>query len=272
MKNASNNSIALAARNLSLVASLALSLVGCNSAFSPVASVGTPGKHNDDGGGGSSGASAATSLYLGKIAPLTTVEHQIAGEITVPMGYPVSLRADAATAESFDWRGVPKNTKGMSDEGYSGKSAELNFAKAGDYSIRVIPVVKGQESNADAQVLLIHVMPVSFQHLNIKLFDANSGGGSGDGDGVKNGRGGRIQDQFPMGAAQVAANATLALRAISFPGGFEKMVEWRVDGAVQKDLGKDLSLTFSTEGVHRIEGADGAIEVTVTKDDQVIHH
>jgi hypothetical protein len=50
------------------------------------------------------------------------------------------------------------------------------------------------------------------------------------------------------------------------------MVEWRIDGQVQKDLGKDLSVTFSTEGVHRVEGADGAIEVTVTKDDQVIHH
>ena len=269
MFNASNTSIARSARNISLVASLALTLVGCNSAFSP--EVATPGKHQDDGGGGGS-ASAATSLYLGKLAPLTTVEHQVAGEITVPLGYPVSLRADAAAAQNFDWRGMPKGTKGMSDEGYSGKSAELNFTKAGNYQIRIIPVVNGQESAADAQILTIHVLPVSFQHVNIKLYDAKNGGGSSDGDGVKNGRGARMQDQFPMGAAQVAMNATLALRAISFPGGFEKMVEWRVDGAVQKDLGKDLSLTFSAEGVHRVEGADGSIEVTVTADDQVIHH
>lgn len=271
MLNSSSFSFARVARTISLVSALSLVLVGCNSVVGPQSSLsGDPGKHQDDGGGGNN-ANAVTSLFLGKIAPLTTAEHHISGEITVPMGYPVSLRAEAATAENFEWRGLPLSTKGMSDEGYRGKSAEINFATAGNYTIRVIPMVHGQQRASDAQILVVHVQPVTFKFVNFKLYALN-GPADGGGDGVKQGRGGRIQGRFPEGAAQVAMNASVELRALSFPGGFENMVEWRVDGQVQKELSKSLSLSFATAGTHRIEGADGAIEVTVTDDDQVIHH
>ena len=267
----SNTQIARVARNIALASSLAFALVGCNSALSPVSDggnvSGTPDGRYDDGGGASL-QSGPASIYMDKLAPLTTVEHQVSGEISVPLGYPVNLRADASNASSFLWKGLPKQA-GMSDEGYQAKSASMIFTKAGAYNVTIIPIQNGRERAANQARLTIRVLPVAFNQLHIRLSADGAGGGSSDGDGVKSGSARKL-GIMPSGATQVVVNAELNLKALSFPGGFESMVEWRIDGQAQKSLGKATKITFSTLGQHIVSGGDDELQVVVTEDDGVV--
>lgn len=265
----SSTQIARAARNFAFASSLAIALVGCNSVMSPVADNGngTPGNRNEDGGG-SSPQNGPVSVYLAKLAPLTTIEHQVSGEITVPLGYPVSLRADASNATDYLWKGLPKQA-GMTDEGYHASSASMTFSRAGVYNVLIIPVQAGRESAANQARLTIRVLPVAFNQLHIRLSADGASGGSGDGDGTKNGAP-RQQSIIPNGSAQVAVNADLSLKARSFPAGFESMVEWRIDGQAQKSLAKATKVNFSTMGDHTVQGGDAELLVEVTSDDGIV--
>ena len=158
----------------------------------------------------------------------------------------------------------------MSDEGYHAKSASMIFTRAGVYNVTIIPIQGGKERAANQTRLTIRVLPVTFNQLHIKLVaNDGAGGGSSDGDGVKNGSP-RQQRILPMGSTQVAVNAELSLKALSFPAGFESMVEWRIDGQAQKSLGKATRVSFSTLGDHTVEGGDDLLQVEVTVDDGVV--
>ncbi len=265
----SSTQIARVARNIALVSSLAFALVGCNSISSPVSDSGngTPDQRRDDGGGGSA-QNGPVSVYLAKLVPLTTMEHQVAGEITVPLGYPVNLRAEASNASDYLWKGLPKQA-GMTDEGYHAASASMTFSRAGVYNELIIPVQAGREQAANQARLTIRVLPVAFNQLHIRLSADGQVGGSGDGDGVKSGSARRLEI-LPSGSAQVAANVDLSLRARSFPAGFESMVEWRIDGQAQKSLAKATKINFSSIGQHIVSGGDDELQIEVTSDDGIV--
>src|SRR5262245_4755455 len=140
---------------IALAAPLFVLAVGCNSLVRPQlgstsGSAGGGGTgvqgtiHDDDGG--ATNAPAAAKLYLAPLAPLTRIEHRVSSAISVPMACPVSLRASASNSQSFVWKGLPVSGNSLSDEPVTGASAQMSFARAGEYTITAIPLVNGVEA------------------------------------------------------------------------------------------------------------------------------
>ena len=263
---------------IALSAPLFVFAVGCNSLVRPQlgSSSGSAGGggtgvqgtiHDDDGG--ATNAPAAAKLYLGALAPLTTIEHRVASAIAVPVSCPVTLRASASNSQNFVWKGLPVSGNSLSDEPVTGAVAQMSFARAGDYTITAIPLVNGIEAPSQATRLLVHALPYQFRQIQVHIAPERSGA-SGDGDGLKE-QG--VSAAATTQTALIEAQESLKLKAMTVPVGFEGMVEWRVDGQIRSDLASSLTLSYSQPGAHLVEGGNGSMVVMVyTVDVPVIRH